>query len=81
MKHFPDEVLHYDVTISDGKTDDNFPKALNLVIIEELVKQKQDIFQRRPVYDRKKSLYSMDELPLKSEKPEVRVNNNLEIFA
>ena len=81
MKHFPDEVLHYDVTISDGKTDDNFPKALNLVIIEELVKQKQNIFQRRPVYDRKKSLYSMDELPLKSEKPEVRVNNNLEIFA
>ena len=81
MKHFPDEVLHYDVTISDGKTDDNLPKALNLVIIEELVKQKQNIFQRRPVYDRKKSLYSMDELPLKSEKPEVRVNNNLEIFA
>ena len=76
VKHFPDEIIHYDVAISDGKTD-NFPKGLNLSIIEELVRLNQNIFQRRPVYDRKKNLYSMDELPFKSK---VCVNNTLKIF-
>ena len=77
MKYFPDEIIHYDVAISDGKTDDNFPKVLNLLIIEELVRLNGNIFQKRPVCDRRKSLYSIDELPFKSK---VRVNNNLEIF-
>ena len=77
VKYFPDEIIHYDVAISDGKTDDNFPKVLNLLIIEELVRLNGNIFQKRPVYDRRKSLYSIDELPFKSK---VRVNNNLEIF-
>ena len=77
MKSFPDEIIHYDVAISDGKTDDDFPKDLNLLIIEELVRLNGNIFQRRPVYDRRKSLYSMDELPFKLK---VRVNNNLKIF-
>ena len=77
MRHLPDEVIHYDVAISDRKKNDDFPKKLNLSIIEELVRLNRDIFQKKPVYDRKKSLYSMVELPFKSQ---VRVNNTLEIF-
>lgn len=74
MKHFPDEIIHYDVAISDGKRDDDFPKDLNLSIIEELVRLNRHLFQDRPVYDGKKSLYSKDELDLESQ---VSVNNNL----
>ena len=77
VKHFPDEIIHYDVAISDGKGDDDFPKDLNLSIIEELVRLNRDIFQKNPVYDRKKSLYCRDELPFKSK---VCVNNPLKIF-
>ena len=66
VKNFPDEIVHYDVTISDGRTEDDFPKDLSLSIIEELVRCNENIFKRRPVYDRKKSLYSRDELPFKS---------------
>ena len=66
MKNFADEIIQYDVTISDGRTEDNFPKVLNLLIIEELVRSNQNIFRRRPVYDAKKILYSVDELPFKS---------------
>ena len=77
MKNLPDEVIHYDVAISDRKKNDDFPKKLNLTIIEELVRLNRNIFQEKPVYDRKKSLYSMVELPFKSQ---VCVNNTLEIF-
>ena len=66
MKNFADEIIQYDVTISDGRTEDNFPKVLNLLIMEELVRSNQNIFRRRPVYDAKKILYSVDELPFKS---------------
>ena len=72
MKHFPDEIFHYDVVISDGKSYDDFPKNLNLSIIEELVKRNGNTFKKRPVYDRKKSLYCRDELPFESK---VCVNN------
>ena len=67
VENFADEINHYDVAISDGRTEDNFPKGLNLLIIEELVRSNQNIFRRRPVYDAKKILYSMDELPFKSQ--------------
>ena len=66
VRNFPDEVIHYDVAISEGRTEDDFPKDLSLSIIEELVRCNENIFKRRPVYDRKKSLYSVDELPFKS---------------
>ena len=66
MKNFADEIVQYDVTISDGRTEDNFPKVQNLEIIEELVRSNQNIFRRRPVYDAKKILYSVDELPFES---------------
>ena len=66
MKHFPDEIFHYDVAISDGKSDDDFPKNLNLSIIEELVRLNRSTFKKKSVYDRKKSLYCRDELPFKS---------------
>ena len=77
MKHFPDVIIHYDVTIRDGKREDDFPKCLNLSIIEELVKLNRKIFQKRPVYDRKKSLYSIDELSFKSK---VCISNTLKIL-
>ena len=67
VKNFADEIIHYDVTISDGRTEDNFPKDLNLLIIEKLVRSNQNIFRRRPVYDARKILYSVDELPFKSQ--------------
>ena len=34
LKNFADEIIHYDVKISDGRTENNFPKDLNLLIIE-----------------------------------------------
>ena len=77
MKQFPDEIIHCDVAISNEKRDDDFPKVLNLSIIEELVRLNRDIFEKKPVYDRKKSLYCRDELPFKSK---VCVNNLLKIF-
>ena len=77
VRNFPDEIIHYDVTISDGRTEDDFPRDLNLSIVEELVSRNQNIFKKRPVYDTKKSLYSMDELPFKSK---VSVSNTLKLF-
>ena len=77
VKNLVDEIIQYDVTISDGRTEDNFPKALNLLIIEELVKSNQNIFRRRPAYDAKKILYSVDELPFKSK---VSVSNTLQMI-
>lgn len=77
MACFPDEIIHYDVKVSDGRTDDTFPKDLNLSVIEELVKLNRHIFQKTPVYDAKKNLYSVDELPFISK---VSVNNVLKLF-
>ena len=74
---FPDEIIHYNVKVSDGRTDDTFPKDLNLSVIEELVSLNRHIFQKRPVYDAKKNLYSVDELPFKSK---VSVNNALKLL-
>ena len=74
MKNFTQQIIHYDVEISEGKRKDRFPKDLNLSIIEELVRLNRHLFQDRPVYDGKKSLYSKDELDLESQ---VSVNNNL----
>ena len=56
VRNFADEIIHYDVTISDGRTEDDFPRDLSLLIIEELVKRNQNIFKKRPVYDTNKSL-------------------------
>ena len=77
VRNFPDEIIHYNVYITDGRTEDNFPRALNLSIIEELVKRNQNIFKTRPVYDANKSLYSMDKLPFISK---VSVHNTLKLF-
>ena len=77
VRNFPDEIVHYDVTISDGRTEDDFPRDLNLSIIEELVKRNQNIFRKRPVYDTNKSLYSIYELPFKSK---VSWSNTLKLF-
>ena len=77
MINFPDEIIHYDVTISDGRTDDDFPRDLSLSIIQELVTRNQNIFKKRPVYDTNKSLYSMNELPFKSK---VSVINTLQLL-
>ena len=77
VRNFPDEIVHYDVTISDGRTEDDFPRNLSLSIIEELVKRNQNIFRKRPVYDTNKSLYSIDELPFKSK---VSWSNTLKLF-
>ena len=74
MRNFAQQIIHYDVEISEGKRKDRFPKDLNLSIIGELVRLNRHIFQDRPVYDGKKSLYSKDELDLESQ---VSVNNNL----
>ena len=74
---FPAEVIHYNVTISDGRTYDKLPRDLNLLIIEELVRRNRNIFKRKPVYDANKSLYSMYELPFKSK---VSVSNTLKPF-
>ena len=67
VKNFAEEIVHYDVTVSDGRIQDIFPKDLNRLIIEQLARSNQNIFRRRPVYDAEKSLYSMDELPFKSQ--------------
>lgn len=77
VKCFPNEIIHYNVTISDGRTYDKLPRDLNLSIIEELVWQNHNIFRRTPVYDANKSLYSMHELPFKSK---VSVSNTLKLF-
>ena len=77
VRNFPDEIVHYDVTISDGRTEDDFPRDLSLSIIEELVKRNQNIFRKRPVYDTNKNLYSIDELPFKSK---VSWSNTLKLF-
>ena len=77
VRNFPDEIVHYDVTISDGRTEDDFPRDLSLSIIEELVKHNQNIFRKRPVYDTNKNLYSIDELPFKSK---VSWSNTLKLF-
>ena len=77
VRNFADEIIHYNVTISDGRTEDDFPRDLSLLIIEELVKRNQNIFKKRPIYDTNKSLYSMDELPFKSK---VSVSNTLKLF-
>lgn len=72
--NFAQQIIHYDVEISEGKRRDRFPKDLNLSVIEELVRLNRHIFQERPVYDGSKSLYSKDELDLESK---VSVNNTL----
>ena len=77
VKNFADEIIHYDVTISDRRTEDDFPKVLNRLIIEELVKSNKNIFRSRPVYDAEKSLYSIDEL---SSKSQVSVSNTYKLF-
>ena len=74
VENFPDQIIHYDVTISDGRTDDDFPKELNLSIVEELIGQNSAIFRSKPVYDAKKSLYSIHELPFMRQ---VSINNTL----
>ena len=74
VEQFPDQIIHYDVTISDGRTEDDFPKELNLSIVEELIRQNSDIFRSKPVYDAKKSLYSIHELPFMGQ---VSANNTL----
>ena len=74
---FLDEIIHYDVNVSDGRTDDIFPRDLNLSVIEELVRLNQHIFQKRPVYDGRKNLYSVDKLPFTSK---VSANNALKLF-
>ena len=66
IEDFPDQIFHYVVTISDGRTEDDFSEDLNLLIIEELVSLNPNIFEKRPVYDRQKSLYSIHELPFDS---------------
>ena len=76
VENFPNEIIHYDVAISDGRRDDTFPRNLNLSIIEELIRLHRNNFQRRPVYDGCKSLYSMDELPFISK---VSFDNTLKI--
>lgn len=76
VRTFPDEIIHYNVTISDGRTYDKLPRDLNLLIIEELVRF-NNIFRQRTVYDANKSLYVMDELPFKSK---VSVSNTLKPF-
>ena len=77
VRLFPAEVIHYNVTISDSRTYDKFPRDLNLWIIEELVRCNGNIFKQKPVYDANKSLYSMYELPFKSK---VSVSNTLKPF-
>ena len=74
VRNFAQQIIHYDVEISEGKRRDKFPKDLNLSVIEELVRLNRNIFQERPVYDGSKSLYSKDELDLESK---VSVNNTL----
>ena len=74
VRNFAQQMIHYDVEISEGKRRDKFPKDLNLSVIEELVRLNRHIFQERPVYDGSKSLYSKDELDLESK---VSVNNTL----
>ena len=78
VKRFPNaDVFHYDVKISDGKNTDKTPAKLNRLIIEELVKQYQNIFGKKPVYDGKKNLYSAIKiLP----RLQVRVNSTSERF-
>ena len=77
VKCFPDEIIHYNVTISDGRTYDKLPRDLNLSIMEELVRQNFNILRTRPVYDAKKSLYSVNEFPFESK---VSVSNTLNLF-
>ena len=70
----PEEIIHYDVAISDGITDDKFPKKLSHSVIGKLVTLNENIFKKLHVYDGKKSLYFKDELPFKSQ---VSVNSTL----
>ena len=75
---FPDEIIHYDLKVTeDGRTDSNLARVLNLLVIEELVSLNRNIFQRRPVYDAGKNLYSVDELPFRSK---VSVSKALKLF-
>lgn len=77
VEKFPEkDIIHYNVTIRDEKNIDKTPKKLNRLIIEELVKLNRNIFKRRPVYDGKKNLYSIVEIP----KSAVRINYTLIIF-
>ena len=77
MEKFPEkDIIHYNVTIRDGINIDKTPKKLNRLIIEELVKLNQNMFKRRPVYDGKKNLYSIAEIP----KSQVRINYTVKDF-
>ena len=66
VKHFAEGIIHYDVAISEVSRSVKLAKDLNLSIIEELVNLNQHIFQERPVYDGRKSLYSKNKLDLES---------------
>ena len=78
MKGFPNAVVfHYDVKVNDGKNLDKTPKELNRLIIKELVKRNRNIFKKNPVYDGKKNLYSMIEIPATLQ---VQVNNTSKRF-
>lgn len=78
VAQFPDEIIHYDVKVTeDGRTNYNLPRVLNLSVIEKLVSLNRNIFQRRPVYDASKNLYSVDELPFRSK---VSVSKALKLF-
>ena len=66
VEDIPDQVFHYVVTISDGRTDDNFSEDLRLLIIEELVSLNPIIFEKRPVYDAQKNVYSILKRPFES---------------
>lgn len=74
---FQDEIIHYDLEVTDGRTDAKLSRVLNLSVIEELVRLNRNIFRRRPVYDANKNLYSVDVLPFRSK---VSVNNALKLF-
>ena len=80
MKGFPEEIIHYDVTISDGITDDKFPKKLSRSIIEDLVRLNESIFKNLPVYDGKKSLYSKDKLPFESQVSVIKTSKYIDMI-
>lgn len=55
-------IHHYDVTISDGKQADKFPKDKARQLFEDLVARNQKAFRTKPVFDGRKNMYCKEPL-------------------
>ena len=60
-------IHHYDVTISDGKKEDGFPKDMARKLFEGFVDNNHKVFRTRPVFDGRKNMYCKEPLGFQGE--------------